>query len=89
MNETLAQVLRGSLYDNPLYLIEGNQGSVIRKYFSDPDLDIAAKKIAKRIAPKCPFCNQSMTFMDANDFEGWSCTKTINCTFHLSTQTNP
>ena len=81
--ESLAQTLRGWLGDNPLILLEGKDGEVIRHFMSDPFLDRAARELAKRMAPACPQCGKAMIFVTATDFEGWSCMDTFGCVVHL------
>lgn len=33
--------------------------------------------------PACPKCGEKMIFIDAVDFNGWSCVHTAGCVFHL------
>jgi hypothetical protein len=81
--ESLAQTLRGWLGDNPLILLEGEDGEAIRHFMSDPFLDCAARELAKRVAPACPQCGKAMIFVTATDFEGWSCMGTVGCVVRL------
>lgn len=79
MKENLAQTLRANLGDNPLVLLENSDGSTRNRFLSDPDLNFAARALAKRIAPACPQCGTAMTFVTASDYEGWSCMSTPLC----------
>lgn len=84
MQESLAQTLRGGLYDNPLVLLDRRHAEPVHHFLSDPELEEAAHLVVRRVAPACPECGVKMLFVQANDFEGWSCAKTPGCTFHLT-----
>jgi hypothetical protein len=93
MKESLAQTLRANLGDNPLVLLENSDGTTRNYFLSDPDLDLAARELAKRIAPACPQCGVSMTFVTASDYEGWACMSTPLCVcripLHNAKRTRP
>ena len=79
IDETIAALLRWRQM-----MAEDRAGEEpFRLFRSDPDLDTAARELAKRIAPACPQCGKSMIFVTATDFEGWSCMDTIGCVLHL------
>lgn len=83
MKEALAQTLRGGLYDNPLVLLDRRHAESVRHFLSDPELEDAAHLVVLRVAPACPKCGSKMLFIQASDFEGWSCTETPGCTINL------
>jgi hypothetical protein len=49
MEETYAQILRGLLGDNPLVLLENEDGTTRQYFLSDPDLEWVANEFLKLI----------------------------------------
>lgn len=65
MKESLAQTLRGGLYDNPLVLLDRRGSEPIRHFLSDPELDLPLEKKVP-----CQLCEVGLLWHEKYEISG-------------------